>query len=42
MKDIPEAFARLRRQTLSYSSYLGNLPKDALGTSLTRLIHALH
>lgn len=31
VKDIPEEFADLRRRALSYSSYLGNLPKSELG-----------
>ncbi|KUI54680.1 hypothetical protein VP1G_02033 [Cytospora mali] len=30
VKDIPEEFADLRRRALSYSSYLGNLPKSEL------------
>ncbi|MBE3045099.1 hypothetical protein IMZ48_21605 [Candidatus Bathyarchaeota archaeon] len=31
VKDVPEEFARLRRQALSYSSYLGNLSNKDLG-----------
>lgn len=31
VKDVPAEFADLRRRALSYSSYLGNLPKDELG-----------
>lgn len=31
MKDVPQEFVDLRRHLLSYSSYLGNLPKDTLG-----------
>lgn len=31
VKDVPPDFAHLRRQTLSYASYLGNLSKDELG-----------
>ncbi|KAJ9133000.1 Clavaminate synthase-like protein [Pleurostoma richardsiae] len=30
VKDVPAEFAELRRQLLSYSSYLGNLPKSQL------------
>lgn len=30
VRDIPEEFADLRRRALSYSSYLGNLPKSEL------------
>ncbi|SPO02182.1 uncharacterized protein DNG_04855 [Cephalotrichum gorgonifer] len=30
VKGVPEEFPKLRRQTLSYSSYLGNLPNEAL------------
>lgn len=30
VKDIPEEFAELRHQTLSYGSYLGNLPSEEL------------
>ncbi|CAN8101628.1 unnamed protein product [Discula destructiva] len=30
VKDVPPEFADLRRRALSYSSYLGNLPKDEL------------
>lgn len=33
VKDVPAEFADLRRRALSYSSYLGNLPKDELGES---------
>lgn len=32
VKDVPPEFADLRRRALSYSSYLGNLPKEELGT----------
>jgi len=31
VKDVPPEFADLRRRALSYSSYLGNLPKQELG-----------
>lgn len=31
VKDVPPEFAELRRRALSYSSYLGNLPKAELG-----------
>lgn len=31
VKDVPPDFARLRHHLLSYSSYLGNLPKSQLG-----------
>lgn len=31
VNDVPADFADLRRRALSYSSYLGNLPKDELG-----------
>jgi hypothetical protein len=31
VKDVPSEFADLRRHLLSYSSYLGNLPKESLG-----------
>lgn len=34
VKDVPEEFAHLRRQTLSYASYLGNLPPTELGTTI--------
>lgn len=30
VKDVPPAYADLRRRVLSYASYLGNLPADAL------------
>ncbi|CAM1504662.1 Fc.00g022530.m01.CDS01 [Cosmosporella sp. VM-42] len=30
VKDVPEEFTQLRHLALSYSSYLGNLPKDEL------------
>ncbi|ROT42328.1 Clavaminate synthase-like protein [Sodiomyces alkalinus F11] len=30
VKDVPQEFAHLRRQTLSYASYLGNLPPAEL------------
>ena len=33
VKDVPTEFAELRRRVLSYSSYLGNLPKAELGLS---------
>lgn len=43
VKDVPAEFAELRRRLLSYSSYLGNLPKETLGIlthlALTRLTH---
>lgn len=35
VKDVPQEFARLRHHLLSYSSYVGNLPKDQLGMSST-------
>lgn len=31
VKDVPPEFVDLRRRALSYSSYLGNLPKSELG-----------
>lgn len=31
VKDVPPEFASLRHHALSYSSYLGNLPKSELG-----------
>jgi hypothetical protein len=31
VKDVPEQFAKMRHLGLSYSSYLGNLPKEELG-----------
>lgn len=31
VRDLPEEFHRLRRELLSLSSYLGNLPEDQLG-----------
>ena len=31
VKDVPPEFAGLRQHLLSYSSYLGNLPKSQLG-----------
>ncbi|KAH8813283.1 hypothetical protein F5884DRAFT_879494 [Xylogone sp. PMI_703] len=31
VKNVPQSFARLRHQLLSYSSYLGNLPESQLG-----------
>jgi hypothetical protein len=31
VKDVPPEFVDLRRRALSYSSYLGNLPKAELG-----------
>lgn len=30
VKDVPPEFPQLRRQALSYASYLGNLPEDEL------------
>ncbi|KAH6900644.1 hypothetical protein B0T10DRAFT_33368 [Thelonectria olida] len=30
VKDVPQEFPKLRHQALSYSSYLGNLPKEEL------------
>jgi hypothetical protein len=33
VKDVPPEFAGLRHHLLSYSSYLGNLPKSELGAS---------
>lgn len=32
VKDVPDEFADLRLRLLSYSSYLGNLPKETLGS----------
>lgn len=32
VKDVPQDFPQLRHLALSYASYLGNLPKDELGT----------
>lgn len=37
VKDVPPEFVDLRRRALSYSSYLGNLPKAELGESLNLL-----
>lgn len=34
VKDVPPEFAGLRHHLLSYSSYLGNLPKSQLGVFL--------
>jgi hypothetical protein len=31
VKDLPEKFAELRREVLSLSSYLANLPAEELG-----------
>ena len=31
VRDLPENFPTLRRNLLSYSSYLANLPKEHLG-----------
>jgi isopenicillin N synthase-like dioxygenase len=31
VRDLPKNFPELRRNLLSYSSYLANLPKDHLG-----------
>jgi hypothetical protein len=31
VKDLPESFPILRRNLLSYASYLANLPKEHLG-----------
>lgn len=31
VKDVPPEFVELRHRVLSYSSYLGNLPKSELG-----------
>jgi hypothetical protein len=31
VKDVPPRFHELRRQVLSFSSYLGNLPQEELG-----------
>ncbi|OAA40629.1 hypothetical protein NOR_05717 [Metarhizium rileyi] len=31
VKDVPQEFPQLRRMTLSYASYLGNLPAEELG-----------
>jgi hypothetical protein len=38
VKDVPEAFVELRRRVLSYSSYLGNLPKSELCSPTMMLI----
>jgi hypothetical protein len=40
VKDVPENFAELRLRLLSYSSYLGNLPKETLGMVALALIVA--
>ena len=32
VKDVPQEFPQLRHLALSYASYLGNLPKEELGT----------
>lgn len=37
VKDVPPEFVDLRRRALSYSSYLGNLPKAELGESVNLL-----
>lgn len=37
VKDLPEQFARLRHELLSYSSYLANLPQEELGTVIPSL-----
>jgi hypothetical protein len=34
VKDLPESFPALRRNLLSYASYLANLPKEHLGSLL--------
>jgi hypothetical protein len=34
VKDLPTEFPELRRSVLSYSSYLGNLPKSDLGIAI--------
>lgn len=34
VKDLPEKFAELRREVLSLSSYLANLPEEELGEFL--------
>jgi hypothetical protein len=31
VKDLPSEFPKLRRNLLSYASYLANLPKEELG-----------
>jgi hypothetical protein len=31
VKDLPDNFSKLRRNLLSYASYLANLPEDQLG-----------
>ena len=33
---LPERFAKLRHELLSYSSYLANLPQEQLGTASQR------
>lgn len=38
VKDVPSEFVDLRRRALSYSSYLGNLPKSELGECVTVLV----
>ncbi|KAG5970620.1 hypothetical protein E4U55_001543 [Claviceps digitariae] len=37
VKDVPREFVELRRRVLSYASYLGNLPREELGTILALL-----
>lgn len=38
VKDVPPEFVDLRRRALSYSSYLGNLPKSELGKCVLVLV----
>jgi hypothetical protein len=45
VRDLPEQFAELRREVLSLSSYLANLPEEELGTWLcygSRRYHCLY
>lgn len=42
VKDVPPQFAELRRRALSYSSYLGNLPKSELGKQSTKLVQIMY
>ena len=39
VKDVPKEFPQLRHLALSYASYLGNLPKEELGTSHPNSTH---
>lgn len=42
VKDVLPEFARLRHHLLSYSSYLGNLPKSQLGASRFPTVNHVH